>query len=82
MQENGITNFGAALTEIREQKILTIEQLAQSANILPADLREYEAGTKRPEIETIVSITKTFEISPFEIINRSLDKSKYFRKTA
>lgn len=70
--------FGEALKEIRLEKGLTQEQASQLLDITQAMWSAYEVGKSRPDLDTVISIAKLLKISPFALIGRSLDKSKYF----
>lgn len=70
--------FGEALRELRLEKGLTQEKASQMLNITQAMWSAYEVGKSRPDLDTVISIAKAFKISPFALIGRSLDKSKYF----
>lgn len=69
--------FGETLKELRVERNLKQSDAAKLINITQAQWSAYELGKTRPDLDTIISIAKGFEVSPFAIIGRSLDKSKY-----
>jgi DNA-binding XRE family transcriptional regulator len=56
------------ITILREEKSYTQEQLAHAADIPLDTLIEIEAGTAQVNMGAIVSISKTLEVSPFELL--------------
>jgi len=70
--------FGEALKELRIEKKLTQEQASQLLNITQAMWSAYEVGKSRPDLDTVIKIAMLLKVSPFALIGRSIDKSKYF----
>ena len=69
--------FGEALKELRLEKELTQNEAAKLLGITQAMWSAYEVGKSRPDLDTIISIARVLKVSPFVLINKSLDKSKY-----
>lgn len=70
--------FGEALRELRLQMELTQNEAADLVHITQAQWSGYESGKSRPTFDMIITIAQSFGISPFVLVNKSLDKSKYF----
>lgn len=70
--------FGQALKEVRLEKGLTQEESASLSQMTQKMWSSYELGKSRPNLDTIILIAKGLEINPFDLISRSLMKSKYF----
>jgi len=70
--------FGEALREIRLSKKITQKVAAGLLNVTQAQWSSYEVGKSRPTLDMIIEISKVLKINPFELINSSLNKSKYF----
>jgi len=71
--------FGETLKELRLEKRLTQDDASKLVGITQAMWSAYEVGKSRPDLDTIILIAKVLKISPFALIGRSLDKSKYFK---
>ena len=54
---------GALLREIREQRGLTLEKLADYTGIRPVTLRQYESGMRSPGYENIKRLVQGLGIS-------------------
>jgi DNA-binding transcriptional regulator YiaG len=74
------TNMSMAIEEIRKEKKMTPEELAEQSAVTIQDVHDFESGAKRPGTDEIIALAKGLKVIPFEIINYSLDKSKYFSK--
>jgi len=70
--------FGEALKELRLEKGFSQKDLADAVEITQAQWSSYELGKSRPTLDMIIAIAQVVKISPFVLINKSLDKSKYF----
>jgi transcriptional regulator with XRE-family HTH domain len=71
--------FGQSLREARLKKKLTQEIAADLLHITQAQWSAYEVGKSRPTLDMIIDISKVLKINPFDLINSSLSKSKYFK---
>ncbi|CDL86417.1 Transcriptional regulator, XRE family [Xenorhabdus cabanillasii JM26] len=56
-------SFSARLIQLRKQKGLTQQGLADAANIHVQQVKRYEAGTSEPSAEALRKLAKTFSIS-------------------
>jgi transcriptional regulator with XRE-family HTH domain len=70
--------LGVAIKELRIEKGLTQDAAADLAGITLSMWHAYESGRTRAPLETVIEIAKAFEVSPFALVARALDKSKYF----
>ncbi|MCL2861217.1 MAG: helix-turn-helix transcriptional regulator [Firmicutes bacterium] len=55
--------FGGKLRELREEKDLSREELANAIGTSLANIGRWEAGVHDPKIEFVVKISKYFEVS-------------------
>ena len=69
--------FGETLKELRLSQDLTQKEAASRLGVTQAQWSTYESGKTRPDLDTILLISEKFEMSPFVIIGKSLDKSKF-----
>lgn len=55
--------FGNRIKELRNQKSLTLEQLAQRLGVSKSLICAYEAGTRLPSLEMLVKLANSFSVS-------------------
>ena len=67
-----LKKFGSNLTAIREEKMLTIPELAAASGLTPAQLRRIEAGEVNILFTTVVSLSRGLKISP-DLLMQPLD---------
>lgn len=65
------TKLGARIKEIREEKGLTQQQLAQAINISRTAMSQIELGNRKLCIEEAANISKVFNVSLHELIDPS-----------
>ena len=68
--------FGTILRELRTNKELTQQQLADYAGIDRAYISELERGIFMPSIETVFKIADVLKVKPQQIIERVYDQFK------
>ncbi|PIE44631.1 MAG: transcriptional regulator [Gammaproteobacteria bacterium] len=56
-------NFPTQLIQLRKQRSLTQQQMADAAGIHVNQIKRYEAGTTQPTLEALVKITKALHVS-------------------
>lgn len=56
-------DFGLRLKELRTQKKLTQSQMAEILDISKSNISKYEAGSIEPNLETLMKISKYFDVS-------------------
>ena len=61
--------FGKRVRELRKEKNLTQEQLAELIGIDPRNIIKIENAQTFPRIQTLEKLLQVFEISPNEIFN-------------
>ena len=61
--------IGKFLKELRKEKGLTQEQLAEKLNVSNRSISRYETGNNMPDISLLIEIADIFEVSIPEIIN-------------
>ena len=60
--------IGAFLKELRKEKGLTQEQLAESLNVSGRTVSRWETGSNMPDISTLIEIAVYYDVSIPEII--------------
>ena len=73
-------SFGAILKELREQKGLNQEELAQKVGISRATLSDYERDKTEPNFSTLLEIAKEFGISTDELLGNLIAKDGSLKK--
>ena len=66
MDQKRIGNF---LKELRKEKNVTQEQLAEQLNVSGRTVSRWETGNNMPDISLLVEISELYEVSIPEIIN-------------
>jgi len=56
-------NFPTQLIQLRKQRSLTQQQMADEVGIHVNQIKRYEAGTTQPTLDALVKITKSLHIS-------------------
>ena len=76
--------IGKFLKELRKEKGLTQEQLAEKLNVSNRSISRYETGNNMPDISLLIEIADIFEVSIPEIINgeRKSEKMNQEEKAA
>lgn len=64
--------FGIALRQIRRQKKLTQEELAEICNFDRSAIGYWENGKRMPKLDTLFRIAKGLGISPEQIITLTI----------
>ena len=67
--ETNAEEVGRLIREERKKKGLTQVVVAQSAGIAVNSLRLYEAGKRKPNIETLIHIAEALEVDPYSIMD-------------
>jgi transcriptional regulator with XRE-family HTH domain len=70
--------FGKALKELRLEKGFSQKEAATTAEITQAQWSGYESGKSKPTLDMIILMAQVLGCSPFVLVNKTLDKSKYF----
>lgn len=66
---HGIILFGRNVRRLRKEKGLTMQQLANQADIELSQIYRIETGKINPKLSTVFMIAKAFEIKPEELFN-------------
>ena len=77
--------IGCFIKELRKEKGITQEQLAEILNISGRTVSRWETGNNMPDISLLVEISEFFEVSVTEIINgerKSEKMNEQVRETA
>ena len=73
--------LGKRIKELRKQRDITQEFLAEKLKIEPRQLSKLETGKHYPSFETILGLLETFNITFEELISfEHLDKFKDYKK--
>jgi len=71
--------FGKKIKELRQQKLLTQEQLAKRLWVTKSIISAYESGTKFPSLDMLIKLATTFNVSTDYLLGidkkRTLDVS-------
>ena len=67
-----LQKFGRHLTALREERSMTIPELAAAAGITVPQLRRIEGGEVNVLFTTVISLSRGLEIPP-DVLLRSLD---------
>jgi len=60
---------GAKIRALRKQQSLTQAELARKAEIALNSVRLYEAGKRKPKLETVERIAKALTVSPVSLLS-------------
>lgn len=77
--------IGSFLKELRKEKNLTQEQLAEKLNVSGRTVSRWETGANMPDISLLVEISEIYEVSIPEIINgerKSENMNEEIKETA
>lgn len=77
--------IGAFLKELRKEKNLTQQQLAEQLNVSGRTVSRWETGTNMPDISILVDLAKFYDVSIPEIIDggrRSVKMNEEVKETA
>lgn len=61
-------NFPTQLIQLRKQRKLTQQQMADTVGIHVNQIKRYEAGTTQPTLEALVKITKSLHVSLDDLV--------------
>lgn len=78
--ENAATEIGRLIREERKKKGLTQISVAQAAGIAVNSLRLYEAGKRKPNIETLIHIAEALDVEPYSIMDFDTTSERVFQK--
>lgn len=63
MQSNQVYHFGERIRKVREQKGLTLKQVAQKANVSESLISQIERNKVSPAIDTLLTIVDVLDIN-------------------
>lgn len=69
MNENFYKNLGKKIKELRAEKNLTQDKLAELAGIHPKFTGKIERAEKKPSLDTIIKISKALNIEVKELFD-------------
>lgn len=72
-----MSQIAKRLKEVREEKNYTIEAIAEKSGIATADLQAFEEGSKLPDVNALMQLSKTYEMSIDRILYTSSEMPKY-----
>lgn len=62
--QNDLTEFGQKLREIRKDKKLSMEMLANMAELERVQISRIELGKTNPKLSTVYALAKALEVNP------------------
>ena len=66
-------DLGKKIRQVRRQKSMTQEQLAEKAGISASFLGHIERGTRIASLETLIELCNTLQVSPDYLLSASLN---------
>ena len=67
--------FAERLKELRKEKGLTQQKVADSLNISQPNYRRWESGERRPSVETLVMLADYFNVSTDYLLGRKKERN-------
>ena len=74
----GLYYLGLKIRQLRRQKSMTQEQLAEMAGISPSFLGHIERGTRVASVDTLVALCNALEVTPNYLLSASLNQSNTY----
>ena len=71
-----LKGFGKRIQILREEKQLSLRQLAQNCEIDYSDISKIEKGLRNIQMSTILELSKGLNITPKEMFDFDIEKSK------
>ena len=71
-------DLGMKIRQLRRQKSLTQEQLAEIAGISPSFLGHIERGTRVASVDTLVALCNALQVTPNYLLSASLNQTDMF----
>ncbi|OCK51309.1 transcriptional regulator [Chryseobacterium sp. CBo1] len=69
-----LTGFGKRVQVLREEKQLSLRQLAQNCEIDYSDIGKIEKGLRNIQMSTILELSKGLDVSPQELFNFKINE--------
>ena len=67
--------FAERLKELRKEKRLTQQKVADSLNISQPNYRRWESGERRPSVETLLMLADYFDVSIDYLVGRKNERA-------
>ncbi|KAF5066233.1 LexA family transcriptional regulator [Oscillibacter valericigenes] len=69
---------GSRIKQVREERGLTLDDIARSVGVARSTVQRYEAGTiKRPKLPVIDAIAKFLNVNPSWLLNKENERGTY-----
>ena len=68
--------FEQKLTNLRKQKSMSQEQLAEQLNVTRQTISKWELGQSKPDMEKLLEISKLFDVSVESLTNETINIGK------
>ncbi len=69
---------GSRIKQVREERGLTLDDIAISVGVARSTVQRYEAGTiKRPKLPVIDAISKVLNVNPSWLLNKQTERGVY-----
>lgn len=62
---------------LRQEKLMTQEKLGEYLGVSFKTISKWERGNSSPDLESLVKLSKLFEVPLHELITKNYDKEKY-----
>lgn len=76
-EEGGENTLSNRIKELRTERKITLEKIAQSLQVTPMTIQRYETGKREPKLETWEKLAKFFGVSVAYLIGESNIKEPY-----
>lgn len=70
-----LKGFGKRVQALREEKQLSLRQLAQNCEIDYSDIGKIEKGLRNIQMSTILELSKGLDITPQELFNFKINEN-------
>ena len=72
-----IVKIGKFLQELRKEKGLTQEQLAEKMNVARRTVSRWETGSNMPDLDILIELADYYEVDLREILSGERSKAKF-----
>jgi transcriptional regulator with XRE-family HTH domain len=74
-----LSHFTKTLKNLRESKDFRVEDIARSLKVAPSTYYSYEQGVREPSFETLVGISKLYNVSTDYLLGVENDSSSHLK---
>lgn len=69
LDEPRVAKLGANLRELRDERGLTQEELAERSGVQAGEISRIEAGKRDPRVSTVLRLAKGLRVSPGRLLD-------------